>query len=593
MLRSNPRAAVVFYGQIHRFVPLLPICKLTAGLFKHLAQSASEKSQSDEPQKERLSLESNAEASQVDDSRESQSPNKLLNAQEQLIVLQIIATLYQRVLPLCTNENSQLREKLLQIISVESLMGISRNITHHGFNAMPYMFGIMALLPKSDNLAKELRERLKMLEPDVKKTEYEPIVRCLFSWGYSSKVLKLISSSLIPLQNSELIESISKKRRTNSESETPEPDLDKAALSLKLLELIFSDESMRDATFEDVDSMLAITTPIKAIAFQLQSRAEIDMESCVFDHILLSAFEIYSKLFVHQFTRSQLEEKSVVHILQLGNFLVQKLSESEGSKNIEDTPGKRAAVSFLELAVELLCVIIADLVVIGIASSQSKDLVASYLNSLFEVKIERTVIHSLPSFTRIVYHWLHKGEEFESYALSAITSAITKLAPSCLHELSLGDPFSLLVSRSTQSVVCVPFLEFLFAELESLVPDAVKAQREMLDLAIQIPLVCDVEAMTPSSKYVLSALVSSAGMLSSTAIELKERVSHPNPVSLWKILSVVSLLFATIGKTNVARDTLPLQDCLTCIISTNNDSTDGYEGAFRDCANNLLTKLLE
>lgn len=42
-------------------------------------------------------------------------------------------------------------------------MGISRNITHHGFNAMPYMFGIMALLPKSDNLAKELRERLKMV----------------------------------------------------------------------------------------------------------------------------------------------------------------------------------------------------------------------------------------------------------------------------------------------------------------------------------------------------------------------------------------------------------------------------------------------
>lgn len=42
----------------------------------------------------------------------------------------------------------------------------------------------------------------------------------------------------------------------------------------------------------------------------------------------------------------------------------------------------------------------------------------------------------------------------------------------------------------------------------------------MLDLAIQIPLVCDVEAMTPSSKYVLSALVSSAGMLSSTAIEV-------------------------------------------------------------------------
>lgn len=34
---------------------------------------------------------------------------------------------------------------------------------------------------------------------------------------------------------------------------------------------------MRDATFEDVDSMLAITTPIKALAFQLQSRAEIDM----------------------------------------------------------------------------------------------------------------------------------------------------------------------------------------------------------------------------------------------------------------------------------------------------------------------------
>lgn len=75
--------------------------------------------------------------------------------------------------------------------------------------------------------------------------------------------------------------------------------------------------------------------------------------------------------------------------------------------------------------------IIADLVVIGIASSQSKDLVASYLNSLFEVKIgllkctveyftisERTIIHSLPSFTRIVYHWLHKGFIIEVILLS-------------------------------------------------------------------------------------------------------------------------------------------------------------------------------
>ncbi|KAH3764673.1 Condensin-2 complex subunit G2 [Pelomyxa schiedti] len=598
MIKSNPRAAVVFYTNAPPFVMISTICKLMAALLLHLNSKGT------------IPI---TPATPVGD----QTNTPLSSEAEELVILEVMTTLSQRVLPLCTDENKYLAEQLLQehLFSVKSLFKVSDKFGELKHHATLHIRRIISLLPRDDKTAKKLLGTLKNFQCDVSESDYEPLIKCLFSWKDHTLVLEVIISFLGTLDK------LPNAAPDFSNKSGSRPDL-KASIGLKYFNCILADNELRTVAFEDIDSITGIAEKLHTHVALVQERANTTRFDEATDVCLLTSFTTFCKLIIHQFGSQALSQQDadLPNIVWMINWatheLIPKLNSRENSTTSSDSATNSSTTSitstassvlapitvsnsntstpdtFIEEAILRVVILISEFSALGMLSLESCEPVLDLIRSLVCTDRASVLTSTLPLLSRLLHHWLRQGGDFTPHAITALLSIVTKVPFDSLQPgLNLSDVFSTLSVRGTLHKLSLPLLDsILFVQLDDYVPSMIKNTSLCSSMSKEnssgFEPVSDLTALPSASQFVFHAMMKVPKLLLDMFLQLKHIFQTQfSSASLWKILSIISILMANLPASSPNISTL--EEFLLSIISKTEAGTDATDAILYDIANSM------
>eukprot|EP01105_Mastigella_eilhardi_P006309 TRINITY_DN1792_c0_g5_i1.p1 TRINITY_DN1792_c0_g5~~TRINITY_DN1792_c0_g5_i1.p1 ORF type:complete len:1236 (+),score=325.15 TRINITY_DN1792_c0_g5_i1:306-3710(+) len=632
MLHENFKAAVVFYKQIHEHVPVFTVCKLAVALLLHLkqclhsfSQKQEEKKNSKEKEEEKRKEKEKEKGTDVSKLEEVQGADDetQLTGEGLVALLEVTKYLFQRALPLCTKENADLRKKLLKFFTVETLIALSRDVPDRQVKGamMPHILGIMSALPQHAISAKVLLTKLRMMSEDTPEIEYDSVLRCLFNWKFQVEVLRMIAEVFDTREDAMTASpSPPKKQKSKRGKKVQDESVPKSKpkpvvehnrpFCLRLFNFILCDEELRHAAFQAAEAMIPVAKSLISYTELVQQRIVTEDEiSGTPDNLLLSFLTTYCKLLIHQLgVCPEQDAQGVLSLLQWGLMVILPKASAQETSRTKGKPGSHkhrekrvhAMKAFVQCAGELVFVVGADVVSLGLAGEKIRNIVGDMIRHI--VQRNHDLVPSLLSpISRIIYHWFHIGGDLTEVALKTLMDVVKDLPEDDLPTFSVNDILVLHAARNTLPIVSEPFLDLAMAQLDEVLPECLKAAVEegahdysTEDTGRLCALMEDFDELLPQSSYIMQLTMKSELFFVSIAQQLKTRMQTDYAVVLWKSLNLISVMLC--NASSCTQDVAAIQDCLLGVVSKHQATTGSISGitaALHDQANKLLQQSYE
>eukprot|EP00026_Physarum_polycephalum_P001187 Phypoly_transcript_01188.p1 GENE.Phypoly_transcript_01188~~Phypoly_transcript_01188.p1 ORF type:complete len:1187 (+),score=275.43 Phypoly_transcript_01188:424-3561(+) len=612
-LESDPLPCRVFYSHVHKFVPLVFVCKLAGLLFRVVKNKGATKNTEDNSIVPSTTL-LEAAVELIDILWTSVEPQLAIAANEALL-----SGLYQVI----TNSGIQSIYEWMSPKGKTTLLRVASHLPAEKTIALyeDIVLPAFSALGDQEEEGDEEGEGKKGIDGNL----CYALLACLYKWDHAEAVLTITNEWLqLPLQDSNDKPAKKGKKGNAKRKKTVESAANlvqgdsssKPLLALKLLGMLLQNQTTRELTLSQPEQVQKLVGLLMEYFPFLQTRlcnlCGLDLELAsgasdrdlpVSDALLLEAFVLYCKLLIHiNGTSAEVEKdtaalKNLLELIKDAFVPAFNLYTAEEEKEKEKKDEKKRASSHpsspRSLPVLLAAnssMIITDFAVVGFAGPETLPIISEIFQNVLSGTRDKDILKNVaPYISKFIYYTYETASPQNwDKIFTSTTNLLTKVLTNLPGDLQVSSNFKLadILGVLYRKGALLPFLK-------EVMPMVWEAIEESNGTPSNPPTMDDV---TSSTKFILSSFSSSGPHLSVLAHHLNQFItdSSEDGNRVWKVLQVISLIVNSIVSKRVAGHSA-LQNILIGILSKlpSGDSTSTFsDKQLQKFADSLLKESL-